>query len=154
MCDKGWRAFVVVSQALRCSDELPWEVEVALLSSSALLCRSDPGLLRRTLPTAAIPGALCSLPEPSPKMSSRSLAVVPGLLTCNPGSSLIPNCPFPCVGLDPSHLHNLEDFLFPNLLDCWNQGLRSCSAIPFTNLPVRCCSWAQGWKRVIPGLVA
>lgn len=43
VCDAGWPAFVVLSQALSCPDEPPWEVEVALPSSSALLCGSDPG---------------------------------------------------------------------------------------------------------------
>lgn len=74
MSDTGWPAFVVVSQALSCPDEPPWEVEVALPSSSALLCGSDPGLLRRALPTAAVPRALCSWQLGFPPQRGQSLA--------------------------------------------------------------------------------
>lgn len=73
MSDMGWPAFVVVSQALSCPDELPWEGEVALPPSYALLCGSDPGLLRRALPTAAVPRVLCSRQLGFPPQRARAL---------------------------------------------------------------------------------
>lgn len=76
-----------------------------------------------------------------PEMFSRSMAVVPGLLTCNPGSfSLIPNCPFPCEGLDSSHLHKWK--ISSSQISLTIGTRVSVLALPI-HQPARCCFWAQ-----------